>query len=949
MRCGGRLDNTYKSGIRIQGIHQDVSEIDREMTQKNEMTQTILNAIPAGIGVIRLDSDGHVESEFFSEGFASLTGMTQHEAWKLYGEDAMSGVHPDDKEWLGKELGEFFDSEKDSVSLVYRLQYGKSGYVTVRNNLTMMKSEDGVKRGYAVYQDMTQELKEREILRQKYQERMMQHYCTSGSDVLVVGHCNVSRDRVIKMIDYTGTGVMETWGEERETFFKNVSQMVEDEKERQVFLQKFLNDSALREYHEGHTELTHQVFFHLPSEKYGRYVQFMVKLMEEPDTGDITGILTITDVTEQTIKERMTQKQISEGPSLIIDVDLHHDRHAIVSGSELTQPPKWSECYSKYMSRVFWASITEHDRDYVRRMLEPEYMLRRLNDEGTYAFSYVLSEKDGDNMVMNMSVQAADLRLGRVWLIITNITDSMQEQKKLLNVITHTFDKLMIVNVTTKHFMEYTVQMVKENMLPFESDDYEECLRQREQYFEAGEDGRTIAQRLALPALRSGLEEYPKGYDFVLPCHEDNLLCYKQFSVLWGDDSYRTICIVRADVTEMVEKERQSRDALKEALVMAERANDAKSTFLFNMSHDIRTPMNAIIGFTDLAEKYIDDKEAVKRYHSKIKSSSDILLKIINDVLDLARIESGKTNLELEVTDVREEIEGIKDMFSAGMQKAGIRFQTQIDVKNPIVFCDRLRLNQIVMNLLSNAQKFTEREGNVFLSFRQFGDGEDGAAEYEITVRDTGIGMQPEFLEHIFDAFERERTSTVTGIQGTGLGLCIVKKLVDMMDGTICVESKPGDGTEIVVVLSLKIAEKESQGTYGKRDDSSSLNGKRVLLVEDNELNREIAYEILNGEGILLEMAEDGQKAVDKVSQSAPGYYDLVLMDIQMPVMDGYEATEKIRGLNNSEIAKIPIVAMTANAFKEDEEKCLKAGMNGHISKPVDIEKMRQVLEKVLR
>ena len=950
VHCGGTRDTAYKDGIRIQGTHQDISGINRELTQVNERNQTILNAIPVGVAVIRYDPDGHTEPEFISEGFASLIGMSRQEAWKLYGTDAMFGVHPDDKEKLQRKLNDFFGGTEETISLVYRLSYGNDGYITVKNNFTLMQSEDGVKRGYAVYQDMTQELKERERLRQQYQERMIQHYCIEGPNVLVVGHCNVSKNRVVKMVDYTKNGMWKHLSLERETFIQGLSMLIEDAKERKAFLERYSNHALLCAYEQGKMELVQNVFLRPLNEEHGCYAQVKVNLVEEPDTKDILGILTIMDVTEQMIRERMTQNQIADSSALIIDVDLYQDRRAVVNGGKQQETPTWKDGYSSYIQDVFLKRIAQRDRDYVERMLQPEYMCRRLRENGTYDISYTLSGTgtDGESLVMNLSVQEADLRLGRVWLVIRNITDSMQEQKKLLNVIAHTFDKLLLVDSTTKHFKEYTVETIRENMMPFESDEYEAYIKWQERKYDAGEDGETLTQKLEFSQMISRLTEYSLGYDFVLPYHGNHDVEYRQFSVFWGDSNHGTICIVRADVTEMVEKEQKSREALKQALAMAERANEAKSTFLFNMSHDIRTPMNAIIGFTELAEKYIDDTEAVKRYHSKIKRSSDILLKIINDILDLARIESGKTRLEPKATDIRQETEQIYDMFSVSMQQAGISFQVDFDVKNPIVWCDSLRINQIIMNLLSNAQKFTLRNGKVFLEVRQLDDVKNGKADYEIVVKDNGIGMQEEFQQHIFDAFERERTSTVTGIQGTGLGLCIVKKLVDMMQGSIQVESKPDIGTKITVNLRFQVLEEgvlKSKKEPGKIFDFT---GKRILLVEDNELNREIAYEILNEKGILVDQAEDGAEAVEKAACKEAGSYDLILMDIQMPVMDGYEATRKIRALPDARLSQVPIIAMTANAFDEDRKKCLDAGMNGHIGKPIDVEQLFQTLADVM-
>ena len=947
VRCGGRLDDTYPEGIRIRGIHQDISRIDQELMRENEMNQTILNVIPAGIAVIRHDPDGHMEPEFFSDGFLNLTGMSREDAWDLYGADAMHGVHPDDKKWLAGELGKFFEGDEETASFVYRLRYGNDGYVSVRNNVTAMQSPDGIKRVYAVYQDMTQELKDREMIRKQYRERMVQHCCTEGPDVLAVGHCNVSRNRIVKLVDYTEGGTLEAFGSEREDFYRGIASLLEDETQRGLLLDQFLNAPVLGAYAEGCTERIRQIFLCLPGREHGCYAQLKVNLLEEPDTGDVEEILTMTDVTEQVIRERMMQKQITEGPSLIIDLDLFRDRQIMVNGKQQWGDAQWMDSYRDFRKQFFLPMIVEKDQEYVRQMTDPDYILQRLKTEGAYAFSYSIGGLQWNGMTMNMSVQAADLSLGRVWLIISDITDSVQEQKRLLNVIAHTFDKLMFVDASTQHFMEYTVQMVRENMLPFESDKYEEYLEQRGREYIPGENGETLVQKLSVASMLEGLGKHPLGYDFVLPHVGKDRAEYKQFSVLWGDDGHSTVCVVRGDVTEMVEQDRRSREALKEALVMAERANEAKSTFLFNMSHDIRTPMNAIIGFTELAEKHIDDVEAVKRYHSKIRRSSDVLLKIINDVLNLARIESGKMKLEPEFTDIREEIGGIRDMFLTGMQDAGICFETVVDVRDNFVYSDRLRISQIIMNLLSNAEKFTGEDGRVLLHVRQLSAVKNGSADYEIVVEDNGIGMQEEFLSHMFDAFEREKSSTVTGIQGTGLGLSIVRNLVDMMEGTIHVESKPSVGTRVEIVLTLMVMAEKTEGS-AEKESVPDFSGKRLLLVEDNELNREIACEILAAEGFVVDQAKNGEEALEMLMSADPDDYDLILMDIQMPVMDGYEATRRVRALTDPVRSRIPIVAMTANAFEEDRKKCLEAGMNGHIGKPVDVEQLLQLLGELL-
>ena len=403
---------------------------------------------------------------------------------------------------------------------------------------------------------------------------------------------------------------------------------------------------------------------------------------------------------------------------------------------------------------------------------------------------------------------------------------------------------------------------------------------------------------------------------------------------------------------------RKKHEAMEREKIHAVESSLAKSRFLFNMSHDIRTPMNAIIGYTNLARKEKDITKT-RDYLDKIESSSQHLLALINDILEMSRIESGTIELEFLPIDLRGVFDGIRDLFSEQMKQKNMDFQVHTgQIRNRYVWCDRKNLNRVLLNILSNAYKFTPEGGHITTSLFEAGSGENGYGSYEIRVQDSGIGMSREFADKIFTAFERERTSTVSGVEGTGLGMSITKSIVDMMGGTIEVITSPGSGTTIVIRLKLKIAEekdvtKDQQETTDRTeaepaDNAIDFTGKRLLLVEDNMINMEIANMILQEAGFTVETAENGKIAVDKVSSSEPGYYDAVLMDIQMPVMDGYEATREIRALHNKDLANIPILAMTANAFKEDELAALEAGMQAHIAKPVDVDQLMKTLASVL-
>ena len=398
--------------------------------------------------------------------------------------------------------------------------------------------------------------------------------------------------------------------------------------------------------------------------------------------------------------------------------------------------------------------------------------------------------------------------------------------------------------------------------------------------------------------------------------------------------------------------------ALSEAVRAAEAANRAKSTFLSNMSHDIRTPMNAIIGFTTLAVSYIDDQKRVRDYLGKILSSSSHLLSLINDILDMSRIESGKIHLEETEVSLSDVLHDLKTIISGQIHAKQLElYMDAMEVANEDVYCDKTRLNQVLLNLLSNAVKFTPAGGTVSVRLKQFPGTVKGIELYEIRVKDNGIGMSPEFVEKIFSPFERERTSTVSRTQGTGLGMAITKNIVDMMGGTIEVQTEQGKGTEFIVRLPFrlqsekhhteKIAELEGLKALVVDDDFNTCD-RCILLVEDNELNSEITVEILNEYGYMVDTAGNGAQAVEKVKNSKPGNYDLVLMDVQMPVMNGYEATRQIRALNDPALAGITIIAMTANAFDEDKKKALECGMDGFLTKPIVIEELIGTIQKNL-
>ena len=390
----------------------------------------------------------------------------------------------------------------------------------------------------------------------------------------------------------------------------------------------------------------------------------------------------------------------------------------------------------------------------------------------------------------------------------------------------------------------------------------------------------------------------------------------------------------------------------RKAQIQAEKANVAKSDFLFNMSHDIRTPMNALLGYNELMKRELTDPKLLD-YQEKMEQSGNLLLSIINNVLDMAKIESGKMELDENYVKIRDVYQGVYKIFQAEAEKKGIHLEMEYEVQHEHVICDETKNREIFLNLISNAVKYTASGGRVTIRITELDCDRDDYVRIRTQVIDTGIGMSEEFLPSLFDAFARERNTTVGKVAGTGLGMPIIKKYIDMMGGTIEAESKLGEGSKFTVTLEYRIADKSyyEQDTEksSDMDETDRINGKHVLLAEDNDLNAEIAEFILEDMGLMVDRVEDGVQCVARIEQKPAGTYDLILMDIQMPNMDGYKATQAIRRLADKEKSGIPIIAMTANAFEEDRKKALEKGMNGHIAKPVDIEKMRKILQNTFK
>ena len=456
--------------------------------------------------------------------------------------------------------------------------------------------------------------------------------------------------------------------------------------------------------------------------------------------------------------------------------------------------------------------------------------------------------------------------------------------------------------------------------------------------------------QLGLETLRSQEKDYSMTYEFKL----ETGINYHQVRVAFvkKKDGTRMAVVGTRNIDSLIKKERMQEEKLKKAYVAAENANKAKTEFLNNMSHDIRTPMNVILGYNQLMKSQLTESKQLD-YQKKIEQSGKLLLAIINNVLDMARIESGKIKVDENYERVGEVVDEIISTFSSEAEEKEIHLSGSMKVTHRNILCDGTKIREIYVNLVSNAMKYTPRGGNVTITVEELPCEKEGYMKVKSEIKDTGIGMSKEYLPTLFEPFSREQNTTTGRIGGTGLGMPIVKKMVDLMGGSIEVASELGKGTVFTFTLMHKIADRKFYSQKTEAAETSemgkNLSGKHVLLAEDNDLNAEIAVTVLEETGIVIERVEDGIQCVNRVVQMSPGTYDLILMDIQMPNMDGYQAAQCIRHLDDKMKAEIPIIAMTANAFAEDRKRAFDAGMNGHIAKPIDMEKLGAAILSVLK
>lgn len=928
----------------------------RKTEQLEQFYQTLVQNLPGGIAVIRFDmAKKQMLPEYISEGFAAMTGMSTVEAYALYKNDATAGVHPDDLDYIIGRLNQHLKKHLDTCESIYRLRKKDGSYIWIKNNSSLILRPNEIPLIYAVYSDITKEIEAQNKLRQKYNDLLLRQQNYPLSNEILSGYCDITANRILRIYDKTGIDPLQKFGFERQNFFKGLATLIESPEERQHFLNTFLNAPLLEKFAQGINSQELECFIRMPHDNSGHYLKCVINMIESPDNGHTIGVLSVLDLTQFKINDQISMHLAHAHYDFIATCDFNSDSYQLFfTNSKANLMPPEQGSYSKNIVAFLQTFTVPKDREFCMEMFDPANMQRRLYHENSYSFHYSLKDEQGHIYTKNMIVFLIDQRLNKVGMARADITDYVREQRALLNTLAYTFEQLSIINLVTKEFTMYTRKSVLQNLSPYKCADFNRALHKLSLPYTKLAADETAAEKFSLPVILSRLAEKPQDYEFTLPyLANDGSEKNKQINVLWGDEGHHTICLVRCDVTDIISAEKNSRSVLQNALDLAQEANRAKTDFLSAMSHDIRTPMNAIIGMTDLALDDLDNRQHLSEYLDIIKSSSSHLLTLINDILDMSRIEKGKLKLARTSFNLSVEIDRFCSRYQLLMDKNSLNFLHNAELLHCNCIGDTAQLQRIWDNLVSNACKFTPPGGTVTFSACELPSDNERLGWYKFTISDTGIGIDSESLQHLFDPFFRSSDVISKHIEGSGLGLAIVKNIVDYKGGTISVTSRQGEGTTFTVTLPLHFdtaaehpVEKPTH-TFGSADFDFS--GKSLLLAEDHPINQKVAELILEKTGAAVTIVENGLQCTELFTGSAKGSFDAILMDIQMPVMNGYEAAQAIRSSTHPQSATIPIIAMTANAFAEDIKNALSAGMNAHIAKPIDPQKLYETLAAYIK
>ena len=922
---------------------------------------------------------GYCEDEFpvyyANEEMARMLGYDAVKEMVLaIGGKVINTIHPDDREQVIKDIGsEYYEGL--TYETTYRMPRKDGSWFWTVDKGKVIQTEEGKLAIISACYDMTsfverhKKLEEQNMLSQATINQMPggYHRCSleEGHPFLYIS------DRFLSILGWTR--------EEIKTIFDNKfdNMLHPDDRNLSADYTTRILDTC------GHGFTQDQIYRLLGKDGY-HWVTDATTLVQSCNRTFFQG--NITDITDFVKDKERKEKELEDSNRILNErnrilsalsrdyttvllCDLKQDTFEVVKGdtfahndhAEKQQPVRADNCYSKRI-RYFFENvlIKESAPEYLERLL-PDHLMNKLKETDNIEFYH----KTIPNGIGSRHFLARAIRLSneedhfKIILGFYSVDEIMKKEQEI------ELQREIIEGLGKEYFSVLAVELDRDHVFS---------------YRESGENGKIIAdfcrkcgnrwskiipsyaktmvsdntngefeKQLGLKALCSKEEDYSMTYEF----KTETGINYHQVRVAYvkEKDGTRMAVVGTRNIDSLIKKECMQEEKLKKAYAAAEKANKAKTEFLNNMSHDIRTPMNVILGYNQLMKSQLTEPKQLD-YQKKMEQSGKLLLSIINNVLDMARIESGKMKVDENYERVGEIVDEIISTFSSEAEEKGIHLSGTMQVTHRNILCDGTKIREIYVNLVSNAMKYTPRGGKVTITVEELPCEKEGYIKVKAEIKDTGIGMSKEYLPTLFEPFTREHDTMTGKSGGTGLGMPIVKKMVDLMGGSIEVESELGKGTIFTFTLMHKIADEkyysQKTETVEAPDMRENIRGKHVLLAEDNDLNAEIAVTVLEETGLVIERVEDGIQCVNRIEQMASGTYDLILMDIQMPNMDGYKAAQYIRHLNDKKKAEIPIIAMTANAFAEDRKRAFEAGMNGHIAKPIDIEKLGAVILSVL-
>ena len=937
-QSGNEVILAYYTDITVQ------KQLEESLTQEAKKYEVLVNSIPGGVGLYRMDEK--FTPIFYNDGVCRLCGLTREEYEKAVRSSALSVFYPDDVEGLKEEIRAGME-EKRPMNYTYRLMQKQGGYRWIHVCGEWLNNDDGVPVLCAVFTDV-HDLK---IAEQALKESEIRNEAAVKSSGINIWEYDVTTDTV--------------------TVFSNSSKLKNSPDAITNYIRAtidhgYIHPDSVEEYYEmfkkiqqGEPKVTAELWYKTNNEQ-GYWCEQVNYTAILDEYGKVTKYFGVgRDVTKEKNSQKQYQEELAYRMAMqnatMVSIHINLTQNTILDGKsdflEITEKIHNSKTAQEYMETIYEGIIDKKAAEECAKLFNCDALLRAFADGKAFVEMDIPREIEGKYYWATLTchmMRKPDSNDMVAFLYSQDITNEKVMHNIMDNIVQSDYDYLVVVDGLRNSAARFS-----ENHIEFDyknySENFEEDTRRYIEQVICEEDRERILEEFTLENIIHQLDTdrtYNKYYS-IYNQNGGKLTKHLRFGYI--DAQYKIILMTRTDITNAVlEQERRNND-LSAALSMAEKANAAKSEFLSAMSHDIRTPMNAIIGMCTLALEDQQNANQVNESLHIIKNSSAHLLSLINDILDMSRIESGKVTLVEESFSVNDQIQLCTDRFKPLIEQAKLQFKIDSNIRHDDCIGDAVRIHRIIGNVLSNAIKFTPSGGSINCKVDEITMINKSFGLYRFEISDTGIGMTADEQKHIFEAFYRADTSLVLQTEGTGLGLSIAKSMVDYMGGTISFHSEKGVGTTFVIELPIRFAQEMEiipEQVQLQEYDTLHFDGIHILLCEDHPINQKVAVRILEKVGFCVTLAENGQIGYELFKNSVPNTYRAILMDIQMPLMNGYEATQAIRESSHPQAKSIPIFAMTANAFTEDIQRSLESGMNGHFAKPIEPKKLYATLDR---